>query len=210
MTDIEAVIGGSSVFNSSAPSVAADLMLQHLARIVLRQRVPHDHLLGNLEFRDALPVEEVRKLATSGSGQMSSATITAQARSPVRASGRPTMAISAMSGWPTRISSTSFGEIFSPLRMMMSFARPVTTRYSPRPTVARSPVRKIARRHRTRRSHPRHADSPPASAARGRRSRLRCRDAPLWPDQLDLGQAGAAVGIGGMRRVLALRRRRPW
>ena len=40
----------------------------------------------------------------------------------------PTTAISATPGWPTRMSSTSFGEMFSPLRMMMSLARPVTTR----------------------------------------------------------------------------------
>ena len=72
----------------------------------------------------------------------STSVTTAHARSPVRGSGRPITATSAMAGWRWRISSTSLAEMFSALRMMMSFSRPVMVTCPVAATMPRSPVRK--------------------------------------------------------------------
>ena len=118
-----------------------DLMLQYLAGVVLGQAFPDDHLFRHFELRDAVVGEESREALDIRSGA-AFGTMTAQARSPVLASGSPTINISTMSGCPARMSSISFGAMFSPLRMMMSFALPVTTRKSSSTHCARSPVRK--------------------------------------------------------------------
>src|SRR5581483_8240368 len=81
--------------------------------------------------------------SSSDGGEAASAgTTTAHARSPVRSSGSPTTATSATFGCVKRLSSISFAEMFSMLRMMMSFTRPVMRTLPRSSSTARSPVLK--------------------------------------------------------------------
>ena len=88
------------------------------------------------------PLRNSKSSFSVGGFSGSAGTTIAHARSPDRGSGRPITAASATCGLVNSRSSTSLAEMFSPLRMMTSFSRPVIAMNPSASRLPRSPVRK--------------------------------------------------------------------